>query len=99
MPVSSFRITNAGPFDDITFEFDERVNLFVGPNNSGKPTALLALAEVTVYPFDFPYKLLKSPESRWQITLTGGRTFAGTLPADTAQQTEAAGLLPGCCRI
>ena len=42
MPISKFRITNAGPFDDITFEFDEQVNVFVGPNNSGKSTALLA---------------------------------------------------------
>ena len=54
MPIKTFRITNAGPFDDITFEFDEHVNVFVGPNNSGKSTALLALATAAVHPFQFP---------------------------------------------
>ena len=71
MPISKFRITNAGPFDDITFEFDEQVNVFVGPNNSGKSTALLALAAATVYPFQFPGKLLRGSnrECKWEITL------------------------------
>ena len=71
MPIKTFRITNAGPFDDITFEFDEQVNVFVGPNNSGKSTALLALATATVYPFRFPHKLLKEPLSEciWNISL------------------------------
>ena len=53
MPIKTFRITNAGPFDDISFEFDEHVNVFVGPNNSGKSTALLALACATVLIFPF----------------------------------------------
>ena len=64
MPIKTFRITNVGPFDDITFEFDEHVNVFVGPNNSGKSTALLALAEATVYPFGIPKKFLKGDRSR-----------------------------------
>ena len=59
MPIKTFRITNAGPFDDITFEFDEQVNVFVGPNNSGKSTALLALAEATTYPLISPANLSK----------------------------------------
>ena len=75
MPIKTFRITNAGPFDDITFEFEERVNVFVGPNNSGKSTALLALAEATVYPFVFPTKFIKDSGSEWEITLTDGQTF------------------------
>ena len=72
MPIKTFRITNAGPFDDITFEFDEHVNVFVGPNNSGKSTALLALAGATVYPFAFPRKLLRGyrEECIWKISLT-----------------------------
>ena len=71
MPIKTFRITNAGPFDDITFEFDERVNVFVGPNNSGKSTALLALATASVHPFQFPWKLFnKSPgEGKCEITV------------------------------
>lgn len=75
MPIKTFRITNAGPFDDITFEFDEQVNVFVGPNNSGKSTVLLALASATVYPFAFPGKLLRRhrEECIWKISLTVDR--------------------------
>lgn len=71
MPIKTFRITNAGPFDDITFEFDEQVNVFVGPNNSGKSTALLALATATVYLFKFPYKLFRgtASDSEWEMSL------------------------------
>ena len=74
MPISKFRITNAGPFDDITFEFDEQVNVFVGPNNSGKSTALLALATASVHPFQFPWKLFnKSPsEAKCEIAVHCG---------------------------
>ena len=70
MPIKTFRITNAGPFDDITFEFDEHVNVFVGPNNSGKSTALLALAAATVFSFDFPVKLLRGATvgGKWEVT-------------------------------
>ena len=94
MPIKTFRITNAGPFDDITFEFDEHVNVFVGPNNSGKSTALLALAEATVYPFEFPRKLLKGSHSNWQSILTDGQTFEGVLPASIRKQPDGVGLLP-----
>ena len=76
MPIKTFRITNAGPFDDITFEFDEHVNVFVGPNNSGKSTALLALATAaTVYPFQISHRncLAKEPTECkceiWKISL------------------------------
>jgi len=85
MPIKTFRITNAGPFDDITFEFDEHVNVFVGPNNSGKSTALLALAEVTVYPFDFPTKFLKGSGTRWEIAFANGRKFGGPLPVNFSE--------------
>ncbi len=94
MPIAKFRVTNAGPFDDITFEFDERVNVFVGPNNSGKSTALLALAEATVYPFDFPARFLKGSGSEWEIALTDGQRFKGVLPADIREQPGRAGPLP-----
>ena len=76
MPIKTFRITNAGPFDDITFEFDEHVNVFVGPNNSGKSTALLALARAVVFPFEFPWKLLRQPhnECKWWLTYSDSQT-------------------------
>ena len=94
MPIKTFRITNAGPFDDITFEFDEHVNVFVGPNNSGKSTALLALAEATVYPFVFPTKFMKGSGSEWEIALTDGQAFYGVLPADLREQPGSVGPLP-----
>ena len=94
MPIKTFRITNAGPFDDITFEFDEHVNVFVGPNNSGKSTALLALAEATVYPFEFPTKFIKDSGSEWKSTLTDGQAFEGVLPADIREQPDGVGPLP-----
>jgi ABC-type multidrug transport system ATPase subunit len=59
LPVSSLNFTNLGPFDEIGFEFDSHVNVFVGPNNCGKTTALLALADILVYPFSVPNKLLR----------------------------------------
>ena len=72
MPIKTFQMTNAGPFDNITFELDDHVNVFVGPNNSGKSTALLALAGATVFPFGFPKKLLRrgTDECLWKISLT-----------------------------
>ena len=94
MPIKTFRITNAGPFDDITFEFDERVNVFVGPNNSGKSTALLALAEASVYPFEFPSKFIKGSGSKWKITLNNGNEFEGVLPANLTEQPGYVGPLP-----
>ena len=89
MPIKTFRITNAGPFDDITFEFDEHVNVFVGPNNSGKSTALLALADVLVYPFHLPLKLLKGSISEWEVTFWDQgceRSFVGVLPSDVSDE-------------
>ena len=62
MPVSSLYIANVGPFDEIQFEFDPQVNVFTGPNNCGKSSALWVLGDITVYPFSFPEKLLR-PET------------------------------------
>ncbi len=57
MPIRDLRVTNVGPFDDITFEFDEHINIFVGPNSSGKSTALMVLADIAAYPFALPGRL------------------------------------------
>ena len=43
MAIEGLSLKNVGPFDEIEFEFDPQVNVFTGPNNSGKSSALLAL--------------------------------------------------------
>ena len=83
MPVTSLKIENVGPFDEIEFDFDPQVNIFTGPNNSGKSSALWVLGDITVYPFMFPGKLLRDGEpAKFQIRLMGGSPseFEGELP-------------------
>ena len=71
MPIRDLRVTNVGPFDDITFEFDAHINVFVGPNSSGKSTTLMALANIATYPFALPQRL------RRQAPATGTVRFVG----------------------
>ena len=97
MAIETFGLTNAGPFDKVSFEFDKHVNVFVGPNNSGKSTALMALALASVFPFAFPEKLIRSPEAEWEITLldnSGSRQFGGLLHDDLSSYAGAADALP-----
>ena len=62
MPIESFGLLNVGPFRprpqrrpggrqnrraSVKFEFDDKVNLLIGPNNVGKSTVLWSLACVT----------------------------------------------------
>lgn len=49
MPINGLHITNVGPFKEVKFEFDSQVNVFTGPNNSGKSTVLWVLGELLVY--------------------------------------------------
>lgn len=63
MPVDMLSFDNAGPFSEVSFEFDPDVNVLVGPNNSGKSTALAILGELCVYPFGVPPKLLHTGQS------------------------------------
>ena len=67
MPIAGLKLTNVGPFDDIEFEFDRQVNVFTGPNNSGKSTVLWALRDILVRNFGFPRKLLKKDPANFQI--------------------------------
>ena len=97
MAIETLRFTNAGPFNEVEFEFDKRVNVFVGPNNSGKSTALLVLAEAAIFPFAFPEKILRGPHSEWELTFCNGsgrKQFRGVLPADIRDQPERIGVLP-----
>ena len=88
MPITNLSITDVGPFDEIKFEFDKQVNVFTGPNNTGKSTLLWVLGELVVYPFTMPRKLFRSPEPSWclSVSLPYGNEFVeGILPANTKQ--------------
>ena len=86
MPIRDLRVTNVGPFDDITFEFDEHINVFVGPNSSGKSTALMALADITAYPFALPGRWRRKAPAAFTLHLVGRngqpQDLTGTLPVD-----------------
>jgi hypothetical protein len=91
MPITRLRFTNVGPFDDVDFEFDSQVNVFTGPNNSGKSTALWVLGEIVVYPFIVPTKLLRGKEATWRVDFQFGqetRGFSGSIPVSQSKLTE-----------
>ena len=67
MPITNLYFTDFGPFDKISFEFDRQVNVFTGPNNTGKTAALLMLGELLVYPFAAPAKYYRSHNPNWKI--------------------------------
>ena len=72
MSIASLHFTEVGPFEDISFDFDNQVNVFTGPNNSGKSTVLWVLGELLVYPFTLPHRLLRSEQSEWEIMYRTG---------------------------
>ena len=83
MPISSLHIDNVGPFDEMSFDFNRQVNVFLGPNNTGKSTTLWALAEISVFPFAFPSKLLQPDVgATYRLSLDNCKDheFAGNLP-------------------
>ena len=83
MPITNLHVTNVGPFDEIHFEFDDHVNVFIGPNNSGKTSALCVLADVAVFPFSFPEKLLRPDKSATFEVYSSGHSegvLEGQLP-------------------
>ena len=84
MHITSLQVTDVGPFDEVTLRFDRQVNVFIGPNNSGKSTLLWVLGELLVYPFTMPAKLFRTDQPRWSLgisSLAGGESIDGTLPA------------------
>ena len=86
MPVTSLHISDVGPFDSVTFEFDRQVNVIIGPNNSGKSTLLWVLGELLVYPFTMPTKVIRSGRASWTLnifTSAGAKRIEGSLPSDT----------------
>ena len=82
MAITSLHVTNVGPFKEITLRFDPQVNIFTGPNNSGKSTLLWVLGELLVFPFTMPVKLLRSDQSRWRLTVSSSDSIEGILPAE-----------------
>ena len=83
MPIASLKLINVGPFDDIEFEFDRQVNVFTGPNNSGKSTVLWALGDILVSYFEFPRKLFREGKpAEFEVQLWGNssKELSGHLP-------------------
>jgi hypothetical protein len=86
MSIRDLHVTNIGPFDDMTFEFDEHINVFVGPNSSGKSTTLMTLANIVTYPFTLPGRLCKTAPAAFTIHIVGRdgqpQELTGALPLD-----------------
>lgn len=84
MHIASLSLTNLGPFDEVAFEFDRHVNVFVGPNNCGKSTALFALGDIAVDPFLVPEKLLRKDAAEFRAWFGPRRrqedTIVGSFP-------------------
>ena len=92
--ITSLSFTNVGPFDEVEFAFDPQVNIFTGPNNSWKSSALWVLGDVAVFPFVFPEKLLrKGKTSTFEFHMRGDSDseFKGHLPISPAPQDSAEG--------
>ena len=86
MPIASLHFTEVGPFEDISFDFDNQVNVFTGPNNSGKSTVLWVLGELLAFPFSLNSRLLRSDETEWTVTFQNSagamQELEGSFPSD-----------------
>ena len=83
MSIQNLHIANVGPFDKIAFVFDSRVNVFTGPNNSGKSSVLWSLGDIVACPRIFPARLSRQGnQPAFRISLSGaqGASFRGRLP-------------------
>ena len=81
MYVKHIDFTNVGPFNEADFDFHPKVNVFTGPNNSGKSTVLWVLGDILVFPFSVPPKLLRqSGPATFNICTDAGVCLTGELP-------------------
>jgi len=67
MPIYELDLKNLGPFDEIHFEFDPKINVFVGPNNCGKSTVQIALGDIALFGFVVPDKLVGGRKSEFRV--------------------------------
>jgi len=88
MPILDLQFTNAGPFNDITFEFDEHVNVFVGSNNCGKSTALTVLGAIAVYPFALPKKLFRHVDIKFVTHFARNNAEVKSFPGSFALKAD-----------
>jgi ABC-type cobalamin/Fe3+-siderophores transport system ATPase subunit len=86
MPMQDLCLTNVGPFAAVTFEFDAHINVFVGPNSSGKSTTLMTLANIVTYPFVLPGRLRRKAPASFTVHFVGRygqpQELTGSLPVD-----------------
>ena len=76
------------------------MNVFTGPNNSGKSTVLWVLGEVLVYPFGMPEKLLRSDQCTWKLSYSSAgenHDAEGTLPAAAELTRDILGVIGYSC--
>lgn len=73
MHIDYLSFTSFGPFDEIEFNFDQQVNVLVGPNNSGKSAALMVLSHLIVHPFSLPLKFLRKEKGNFEIKFSRGK--------------------------
>ena len=91
MPLTNLSISNVGPFEEVEFEFDRQVNVFTGPNNTGKSSALSVLGDIAVYPFSFPDKLLhpgRVGSFICNFSNHSNKEFSGQLPCRVVTQFD-----------
>lgn len=82
-PITKISVRNFGPFRDTTIQLDDRVNVIVGPNESGKSllrdvVSLALTGTCAGHETGLELKKLRSiedPDSPWQIGVNG--VFAG----------------------
>ena len=71
MHLTKMRFGGVPPFTaPVEFEFDERVNVFVGPNASGKSTLLMILAEHFLGTDVDAKRVISHPDSRSRFWLS-----------------------------
>ena len=102
MPITNVSFTNVGPFDEIEFAFDPQVNVFTGPNNSGKSSALWVLGELLIYPFTMPAKMLRADSPHWSLKYSsteGTQSIEGNLPSEPGPMKSAYEALGYTCFI
>ena len=102
MPIETLRFTDAGPFEEIGFDFDPHVNVFTGPNTTGKSTALWVLGELLVYPFTMPSRMLRSDHASWAIEYRSSNkseTIEGSFPVQSSAMLGAYAELGYTCFI